>query len=209
MQRSRETVAIIGEGITEKYYVLSLRDLCKIKPTPIKPKNSSLKELEISIKDCVKKGYSRIFCLIDKDNKIIDGNPDHERNAKDYSQIKKRYNRKQLSGTGGSKSWVYMIESFPATEIFFLWYLRFSTAYYTNQQLKELLHRQLGYQTEEKYFIRHSIHETLLEAGGSLDCAINHSLSSMNSQHQIETHSSYTEIGIMVKCLLEGNFENL
>ena len=62
MARKRITVAIIGEGITEKYYIQSLQDILEIKPTPIKPKNSSLKELEISIKDCIKKGYSKIYC---------------------------------------------------------------------------------------------------------------------------------------------------
>lgn len=38
MRRSRETVVVIGEGITEKYYIQSLRDVLVIKPTAIKPK---------------------------------------------------------------------------------------------------------------------------------------------------------------------------
>ena len=45
MPKSKTSVAIIGEGITEKYFILSLRDILRIKPIPIKPKNSSLKEL--------------------------------------------------------------------------------------------------------------------------------------------------------------------
>ena len=81
MARNKITIAVIGEGITEKYYIQSLQDVFNIKPIPVKPKKSNLKELEISIKDCIKKGYSKIYCLIDKDNKISDGDPDHNRNA--------------------------------------------------------------------------------------------------------------------------------
>ena len=55
MAKSRVTVAVIGEGITEKYFILSLRDVLQIKPGYVKPKNSSLKELEITIKSCIKK----------------------------------------------------------------------------------------------------------------------------------------------------------
>lgn len=91
MRRSRETVVVIGEGITEKYYIQSLRDVLVIKPTAIKPKNSSLEELEHSIEGAIKEGYSRIYCLIDKDNKVLDGNPDHERNAKVYSNLRNKY----------------------------------------------------------------------------------------------------------------------
>lgn len=49
----RETIAVIGEGITEYYYIQSIKDCVKIKPAPFKPKNSGIKELEACIKKCV------------------------------------------------------------------------------------------------------------------------------------------------------------
>ncbi len=202
MRKDREAVAVIGEGITEKYYLLSLRDFLKIKPTPIKPKNSSLKELENSIKECIKKGFSRIFCLIDRDNKIYDGDPGHEANAKEYAELKRKYHKKQHRCSDGSTSVVIMIESFPATEIFFLYYFGFTDAFFTNHQLKFLLNQRYGYLTEEKFLIKHSLHEVFTSYGGSLVVAINASEQSIrNKEENRNIHSSYSEIGVLLKFL--------
>lgn len=192
------TVAVIGEGITEKYYIQSLQDILDIKPTPIKPKSSNLKELEISIKDCIKKGYGKIFCLIDKDNKINDGDPDHERNAAEYIQLKKQYHNKLHKCPDGNVTKIVMIESYPATEIFFLYYFGYTSAHYTNQQLKHILNKKFGYLTEERYLIKHSLHDTLVEFGGSLETAIRASIrSTLNIDRDLGT--SFSEIGIMIQ----------
>lgn len=204
MARKRITVAVIGEGITEKYYIQSLQDILEIKPTPIKPKNSTLKELEISIKDCIKKGYSKIFCLIDKDNKINDGNPDHDRNAAEYARLKKQYHNKVHKCPDGSVTKIVMIESYPATEIFFLYYFGYTSAHYSNQQLKHILNKKFGYLTEERYLIKHSLHDMLVESGGSLETAISASAQSiMNINRELET--SFSEISILIQDLRTKN----
>lgn len=200
MARKRITVAVIGEGITEKYYIQSLQDILEIKPTPIKPKNSTIKELEISIKDCIKKGYSKIFCLIDKDNKINDGDPDHERNAAEYVRLKRQYHNKLHKCADGSVTKIVMIESYPATEIFFLYYFGYTSAHYTNQQLKHVLNNKFGYLTEERYLIKHSLHDTLVEYGGSLENAIKASIqSTLNIDRDIDT--SFSEISVLIQDL--------
>lgn len=198
MARNKITVAVIGEGITEKYFVLSLRDVLRIKPMPVKPKNSSLKELENSIKECIKKGYSRIYCLIDLDNKIHDGDQQHENNAKEYEKLKRQYHNKQLKCSDGSKTFILMIESFPATEIFFWYYFGYTSAQFSNQQLKNLLNKKFGYVTEEKYLIRHSIHDTLIQSGGSLKTAVSASKKSMKITAEERFGHSYSEIGMMI-----------
>lgn len=204
MARKRITVAVIGEGITEKYYIQSLQDILEIKPTPVKPKNSTLKEMEISIKDCIKKGYSKIFCLIDKDNKINDGNPDHDRNAAEYARLKKQYHNKLHKCPDGGVTKIVMIESYPATEIFFLYYFGYTSAHYTNQQLKHILNKKFGYLTEERYLIKHSLHDTLVESGGSLETAISASAQSiMNIDRELET--SFSEISILIQDLRTKN----
>lgn len=204
MARKRITVAVIGEGITEKYYIQSLQDILEIKPTPVKPKNSTLKEMEISIKDCIRKGYSKIFCLIDKDNKITDGNPDHDRNAAEYAWLKKQYHNKLHKCPDGGVSKIVMIESYPATEIFFLYYFGYTSAHYTNQQLKHILNKKFGYLTEERYLIKHSLHDTLVESGGSLETAISASAQSiMNIDRELET--SFSEISILIQDLRTKN----
>lgn len=199
MARNRMTVAVIGEGITEKYFIQSLRDVLQIKPTPVKPKNSSLKELEISIKECIRKGYSRIYCMIDVDNKIHDGNPDHDRSADEYARLKRQYHNKPCRCPDGSKAIVVMIESFPATEIFFWYYFGYTSASYSNQQLKNMLNKKFGYTTEEKYLIKHSLHDTLVEAGGSLKTAILASQQSISAIENPNSGQSYSEIGIMIQ----------
>lgn len=198
MKRNRTTVAVIGEGITEKYFVQSLRDVLVIKPNPVKPKNSTLKELETAIKSCVKKGYSRVYCLIDMDNKVHDGNRDHERNADDYAELKQQYHDKLCKCPDGSKTLVSMIESFPATEVFFRYYFGYTSAPLSNQQLKNMLNKKFGYLTEEKYLIKHSLHDTLEAAGGSLRTAIMASKQSISSEAKESSGSTYTEIGIML-----------
>lgn len=196
MSRNKLSVAVIGEGITEKYFILSLRDVLGIKPTPIKPKNSSLKELEIAIKDCIRRGYSCVYCMIDIDNKIYDGNPDHDKNAKEYQQLRHHYHNKQYRCPDGSKTLIIMIESFPSTELFFLYYFGYTSALYTNQQLKNILNKKFGYLTEEKYLIKHSLHDTLIQSGGSLKTAV---LASEQSKADISPGQPYTEIGIMIR----------
>lgn len=204
MARKRITVAVIGEGITEKYYIQSLQDILEIKPTPVKPKNSTLKEMEISIKDCIKKGYSKIFCLIDKDNKIKDGNPDHDRNAAEYARLKKQYHNKLHKCPDGGVTKIVMIESYPATEIFFLYYFGYTSAHYTNQQLKHILNKKFGYLTEERYLIKHSLHDTLVESGGSLETAISASAQSIiDIDRELET--SFSEISILIQDLRTKN----
>lgn len=203
MARKREAIAIIGEGITEKYFILSLRDILTRKPNPVKPKKSNLDELELAIKDCLKKGYTLIYCLIDKDNKLHDGNHDHRRNAEKYANLKKKYHNKRHKCPDGSKADVIMIESFPATEIFFLYYFGFTQAHYTNQQLKELLHQKFGYATEEKYLIKNSLHDTLIKAGGSIQTAIEASGRSLQLRNPEDIHCPYTEIGKMLSELME------
>ena len=67
----RKTIAIIGEGITEKYYIESLKGISPfvVMPRELGKKASSLKTLEKNILLCVEKGFDEIYCLIDMDGK--------------------------------------------------------------------------------------------------------------------------------------------
>ena len=64
---------IIGEGITEEYYFKSVRDVVYIKPPAKRIKPYNLKELEKAIKQYAEGGYTTIHCLIDMDNKTLQG----------------------------------------------------------------------------------------------------------------------------------------
>lgn len=201
MTRGRTTVAVIGEGITEYYYMNSLRDILSIKPTSIKPKKSNLQELDNAIKKCIAKGYDKVYCLIDLDNKVHDGNPDHEKNVKDYEKLKRLYHNKSHKCTNGGSTFVEMIESFPSTEIFFRYYFGYTSAIISNQQLKKQLNQRCGYSTEEKYLIKHSIHQTLISAGGSLEIAINASIQSVSLSKNQYDQCPFSQIGLMIRNL--------
>ena len=199
MLRPKDAIVVFGEGITEKYFFLSLRDILKFRPTPIKPKNSSLAEFENCIRDCLRNGYSRIFCLIDMDNKTEDGNPEHVRGAKEYDKLKRKYHQQRLANGAGDTSLGEMVESYPSTEIFFRYYFGYTSAPISNQQLKADLAKRFGYSTQEKYFIKHSLHEELVKAGGSLQQAI---IASKRSVKCRAFGSNYTQLGDMIEQLL-------
>ncbi len=66
----RQTTLILGEGITEFFFLNSLRDdypaLKNVMPSY--PKHTSIEELEIEIKKAIR-DYNKVFCVIDMDNK--------------------------------------------------------------------------------------------------------------------------------------------
>jgi len=70
MSKIRQTTLILGEGVTEFFFLQSLKDdysaLKTVKPDY--PKNTSLDDLENEIEKAVR-DFNKVFCLIDMDNK--------------------------------------------------------------------------------------------------------------------------------------------
>ncbi len=87
MAKLKDVTLILGEGITEFYYLNSLKDrypsLQNIEPKI--PKHSSIKDLEKRIEAAIKEGYTRIFCIIDMDNKR------EGKEKRDYEKLKNKY----------------------------------------------------------------------------------------------------------------------
>ena len=200
MKQLKETIAIIGEGITERYYIESIKDCVQIKPKSIQSKNSSIKEIEIKIKECIADGFSKIICLIDMDTKANDGIGDHVSNRNQYIKLKNKYHNKYCNKTKDD-SFVLMIESFPCIEVFFLYYFQYTSASHTNDGLKKLLKDKYGYLTSEKYLMRNSLLEVFECQGGSLKNAIRNSTKSISSIDENNPHCVYTEIGKIFELL--------
>lgn len=61
-------IAIIGDGPTEQYYLLSIQGLL---PVNIYPKvvKDGMEYLITRVEECIAEGYDKIYCLIDLDNK--------------------------------------------------------------------------------------------------------------------------------------------
>lgn len=91
MEGIRQTTMVIGEGITEFFFLNSLKDDYKVLRSvkPDYPKNSNLEELEFEIKRAVR-DYQRVFCIIDMDNK------QEGTERKKYLELKSKYHQKHI-----------------------------------------------------------------------------------------------------------------
>lgn len=200
MRRQRISVVVLGEGITEKYYFESLRDFLPIKPVAKITKHTTVPYIEKMINQLINDGYDIIYCLIDMDNKIKDGTPERKKNREEYDKLKRKYHNKIVRKKEG-ESKIIMIESYPSTELFFLYYFGYKGAEFSNTQLKSMLHTITGYKVEEHFFIKNALHSLFVKKGGSIDIAIEASKKSMLNRDMQNPHSSYTEIGKLIQDL--------
>ena len=65
----KKSIAIFGEGITEWFYIDSLRIVghYPFKMRPSIPQHSDIKHLLAEARQCVTEGYDEIICLLDMD----------------------------------------------------------------------------------------------------------------------------------------------
>ena len=194
----KQTTVIIGEGPTEFFYLNSLKDefrqLQSIKPDT--PKNTSLRELERSIESAITMGYDRIFCLIDMDNK----KKDHT-SQMDYSELKRKYHGKKVHNVKKGISYeVRFFETDRCTELFFLYYFRYTGQNYTDSKsIEDELCRICGYEKTQKFFRMHPLHQYFQKKGGDLSKAIANALKSENSKAEGERDYTFSEIGSMFR----------
>ena len=130
MGKLHQTALILGEGPTEFYYFMSLRDVFKnLSIKPDFPKHTNLAELEAKIKEGIDLGYNHIFCVIDMDTK--DQEPEHSQ----YQMLKKKYANPIKKPKKGIDCKVEFFETHRCTELFFLYYFRYTSRPYDNQEL--------------------------------------------------------------------------
>lgn len=202
----RKAIAIIGEGITEKYYIESLKSLSQFQlvPKELGNKASSLKKLENEIKNSINKGYDEIYCLIDMDNKS-------QGKAKlEYETLKKKYNniihsKKSL----GIKCVVKFIETERCLELWFLYHFTKNsiTREYSSYKEIEVALRKFrpNYEKTEKYFKAiASLHNELTykkTPNGSLKQAVDNAKQSIISRDSDQRNYTYSELHILIEAL--------
>lgn len=189
----RNADIVLGEGITEKYYLKSLLDVLTIRPCYERIKPYNTKELEAAIIRYAKEGYTTIHCLIDMDKKVKE-----PKTMEEYKKLKQKYDRKQVKKTDCE---VRFYESFPSVEQFFYYYFENSTAEQTNNGLKSWLRHKCGYETSEKWLKAHSVHNTFIKYGGCLRNAIKNAKNSVRARVANNFNYSYTEIGELIEYL--------
>ena len=198
MGKQRETALILGEGPTEFYYFKSLCDIYKnITIKPDYPKHTSIKELELKIEEGIAMGYSHIFCVIDMDTK------DTEPERTQYAKLKAKYAKPINKPKKGIYCSVEFFETHRCTELFFLYYFRYTSRPYADQEaLIKDLNRDVAYQKTTDFFIKcKGLHNYFERNGGRLKTAVANAERSMMENEESGKGYTYSELGRLTKTL--------
>lgn len=201
----RKTIAVIGEGITEKYYIESLKGISPfvIMPRELGIKASNLKSLDKNISLCIEKGFDEIYCLIDMDGKTSG------KTQSEYLTLKNKFHNKIFSKKSkGIKSKVVFIETERCTELWFLYYFTkgaITRKFNSYDELeKELQKYRPNYEKSEKYFKSlGNINKNFENQNpkGSIISAFKNSESSFKSNTRDNRGYSYSEMHLLIEAL--------
>lgn len=205
MGKQKQPIVIIGEGPTEFYYFNSLKDRFRgLQIEPTIPKHSNLKELEAKIAECIAKGYAKIYCVVDMDNKV-EGSEREQ-----YLRLKSRYAQPISKPKRGIYCEVKFFETHRCTELFFLYYFAYTSKPYASQ---ELLLRELQdychYEKRLEFFRKcKGLHSYFEKMQGNLDNAISHANRSCLAVEVGERQYTYSQLGEMIETIMEERRES-
>ena len=153
-----------------------------------------MKELEEKIEDGITDGYDRIFCVIDMDTK------DEELEHSQYTRLKKKYAKPVNKPKKGVYCEVHFFETHRCTELFFLYYFRYTARAYNDQsELLIDLNKQCGYEKTIDFFRKSKgLHAYFEKKGGKLDTAICNAKHSMEEKLADGRKYTYSELGRMI-----------
>ena len=200
MGKLRQTALILGEGPTEFFYFKSLCDVFKhITIKPDYPKHTNLKDLEKKIDEGVEMGYSHIFCIIDMDTK------DLEPERSQYQKMKAKYAEPINKPKKGIYCSVEFFETHRCTELFFLYYFRYTSRPYDDQEpLLKDLNQYVEYRKTIEFFIKtKGLHSYFERNGGSLEKAIANANRSMDERNNDGRDYTFSELGRLIEKLKE------
>lgn len=198
MGKLRQTALIVGEGPTEFFYFKSLSDVFKrLTIKPDYPKHTNLKELETKIEEGIALGYSHIFCIIDMDTK------GKEPECTQYQRLKAKYANPINKPKKGIYCKVEFFETHRCTELFILYYFRYTSRPYDDQEsLLKDLNQDVEYRKKIEFFKKcKGLHSYLERNGGSLFTAIANANHSMEEKKTSDRDYTYSELGRLMKRL--------
>lgn len=198
MGKLRQTALILGEGPTEFFYFKSLCDIFKsVTIKPDYPKHTSMKELEAKIADGVAMGYNHIFCIVDMDTKDV------EPERSQYQKLKVKYAKSVAKPKKGIHCKVEFFETHRCTELFFLYYFRYTSRLYETQELLlKDLNQCIAYQKTADFFIKtKGLHGYFERNGGSLEKAVANANRSMEEKQKNARDYTYSELGRLISAL--------
>lgn len=200
MGKLRQTALILGEGPTEYFYSKSLCDVFKrLTIKPDYPKHTNIKELETKIVEGVAMGYNHIFCIIDMDTK--DKEPEHSQ----YQKLKAKYANPIDKPKKGIYCEVKFFETHRCTELFFLYYFRYTSRPYDEQEpLFKDLNQCVEYRKTIDFFTKtKGLHSYFERNGGDREKAMANANRSMEEKLSLERNYTYSELGMLMRELKE------
>lgn len=198
MGKLRQTALILGEGPTEFFYFKSLCDIFKnLTIKPDYPKHTSMKELEAKIADGVAMGYSHIFCIVDMDTRDV------EPERSQYQKLKVKYAKPVAKPKKGIYCKVEFFETHRCTELFFLYYFRYTSRLdETQEPLLKDLNQCIAYQKTADFFIKtKGLHGYFERNGGSLEKAVANANRSMEEKQKNARDYTYSELERLISAL--------
>lgn len=198
MGKLRQTALILGEGPTEFFHFKSLCDIFKsVTIKPDYPKHTSIKELEAKIADGVAMGYNHIFCIVDMDTRDV------EPERSQYQKLKVKYAKPVAKPKKGIYCKVEFFETHRCTELFFLYYFRYTSRLYETQELLlKDLNQCIAYQKTADFFIKtKGLHGYFERNGGSLEKAVANANRSMEEKQKNARDYTYSELGRLISAL--------
>lgn len=202
----KKAIAVIGEGITEKYYIESLKGMSpfSILPQELGRKASNINTLKKEIDKAIKDGFDEVYCLIDMDGKK-DGI-----SKNNYDILKSDYHNKTHGNRRkGIQCKVIFVETERCIELWFLYHFT-STAITKEFRSYKALEKALqkyrpNYEKTDKYFKSlGGLYQNLTEKGrpkGSIDQAIKNGKNSIASKERDNRNYTYSEMHILFQGL--------
>lgn len=119
-RKVKETLLLVVEGQTEKIYFNQMRSVLRLSNVSVEPKlspkNDPFNILETAIKEMKEANYQHVWCIFDLDT--------FTNNPQKYNDIVNKARKKNI----------FIADSRPCFEIWFLLHYRYSTASYDSSQ---------------------------------------------------------------------------
>mgnify|MGYP004444071623 FL=1 len=146
-------------------------------------------------------GFNHIFCVVDMDTK------DTEPERAQYERLKKKYAHPINKPNKGLHCEVKFFETHRCTELFFLYYFRYTSRAYADQDsLLKDLSQCVEYRKSAEFFVKSKgLHSYFEHNGGSLATAIANAEHSLEERAKSERDFTYSELGRLMEELKRLN----
>lgn len=124
-----------------------------------------------------------------------------------YSKLRDKYSKPVSNRRRGIYCEVRFFETHRCTELFFLYYFRYTSKAYNSQDaLLSNLNKECPYEKTQAFFMKcQGLHRYFEKHGGSLSSAIRNADKSMAERMALPRDYTYSELGIMMRELGVGS----